>query len=312
MVVGGFDNAARSNCVCRTWCATLVSVNVERVVYQGFGGVNLVADVRGDRDSLPVLFLHGGGQTRHAWDTSAAIVAEEGFQTLTIDLRGHGESDWAADGDYSFAAYVGDCVAVVARLQRPPVIVGASLGGLTAMLAEGRGDRILSCGLVLVDIAPKTDSKGVERIRLFMESGIDGFDSLEEAAAAIAAYTPHRKRRFNPAGLKKVLRQHDGRWYWHWDPNVMSLGRRDVVSHEFQELLNAAIDNITVPTMLVRGRLSDVVTQESVDDFVARMSTATVVEVEGAAHMIAGDQNGAFTQAVVTFLNESISPTIGP
>lgn len=279
------------------------------MVYQGYHGLNLVADVRGDDDALPVLFLHGGGQTRHAWDTSAEIVAAEGFQTISVDLRGHGESDWAPDGDYSFAGYIGDCIAIVDQLKRPPVIVGASLGGLTAILAEGTSDRTVSCGLVLVDIAPKTDSKGVERIRRFMESGIEGFDSLEDAAAAIAAYTPNRVRRFNPTGLMKVLRKRDDRWFWHWDPKVMNLGRRDVVSQEFQDLMDTAMDKIDVPTMLVRGRLSDVVTQESVDDFTARMSNATVVEVEGAAHMIAGDQNGAFTDAVVMFLHETISPT---
>ena len=178
------------------------------------------------------------------------------------------------------------------------------------MLAEGTSDRVISCGLVLVDIAPKTNLKGIERIRDFMQSGVNGFDSLEDAAAAIAAYTPQRPRKFNPTGLMKVLRQRDGRWYWHWDPKVMGQGRTEVVAKQFQGLLDVAFSNIHVPTMLVRGRLSDVVDQESVDDILARMPGVTIVEVEGAAHMIAGDQNGAFTDAVVKFLGQSIRPMI--
>jgi pimeloyl-ACP methyl ester carboxylesterase len=285
-------------------------MDVERIAYKGFEGLNLVADVRGEPDAWPVLFLHGGGQTRHAWGRTAEVVAAQGWRTISLDLRGHGESDWAPNGDYSFTAFGADCIAVVDQLERPPVLVGASLGGMSAMLAEGTSDRTVSCGLVLVDIVPKANHGGVERIRDFMESGINGFDSLEEAAAAIAAYTPQRVRRANPEGLKKVLRQRDGRWYWHWDPKFMSKGRTEVVPSRFEGLLDVAMSNIHVPTMLVRGLLSDVVTQEGVDDILTRMPNVTLVEVSGAAHMIAGDQNDAFSDAVITFLRERILPTI--
>jgi len=195
-------------------------------------------------------------------------------------------------------------------LKRPPVLVGASLGGMAAILAEGTSDRIVSSGLVLVDTAPKTNPEGVERIRNFMRSGVDGFDSLDEATDAIAAYTPQRVRRANPEGLKKVLRQRNGRWYWHWDPMFLSQGRPEVASDRFEDLLDVAVSNILVPTMLVRGLLSDVVTRESVNDILTRIPNVTVVEVKGAAHMIAGDQNDTFSDAVVTFLREHIRPKI--
>src|SRR5580692_10168077 len=171
------------------------------VVFEGFEGLHLVGEVRGDPDACPVLFLHGGGQTRHAWGSTADTVAAQGWRTVTIDLRGHGDSDWAANGDYSFTAFCADCVAVVDQLGRPPVLVGASLGGMAAMLAEGTSDRTVSSGLVLVDITPKTNLPGIERIKNFMQSGFNGFDTLEAAAAAIAAYTPQRKRATNPEGL---------------------------------------------------------------------------------------------------------------
>lgn len=288
-----------------------MSMDVERRVFEGFEGLHLVADVRGRVDDWPVLFLHGGGQTRHAWGSAAEIVAEQGWRTITMDLRGHGDSDWAPNGDYSFTAFCADCVAVVDALGRPPVLVGASLGGMAAMLAEGTSDRTVSSGLVLVDITPKTNLPGIERIKTFMQSGFTGFDTLEEAAAAIAAYTPERKRTVNPSGLQKVLRQRDGRWYWHWDPQVISQDRTEVVPDRLIGLLGVATENIHVPTMLVRGLLSDVVTQESVDDFLARVPGATVVDVAGASHMIAGDRNDAFADAVVTFLRDRVRPEIG-
>jgi pimeloyl-ACP methyl ester carboxylesterase len=285
-------------------------MEAERVVFDGFEGVHLVADVRGDPDAWPVLFLHGGGQTRHAWGKTAETVAASGWRTVALDLRGHGESDWAPNGDYSFTAFCADCVAVVDKLGRPPVLVGASLGGMSAMLAEGTSDRVVSCGLVLVDITPKTNAQGIQRIATFMQSGVDGFDTLEDAAAAIAAYTPNRTRPVNPTGLMKVLRQRDGRWYWHWDPKVIFQDRTEVVPDRLIGLLDVAMNNIHVPTMLVRGLLSDVVTQEGVDDLLARIPGSTVVGVDGAAHMIAGDRNDVFSDAVVAFLRDRILPTL--
>jgi pimeloyl-ACP methyl ester carboxylesterase len=285
-------------------------MDAERMVFTGFAGLRLVAEVRGDPDAWPVLLLHGGGQTRHAWGSTAEKVASEGWRTVALDLRGHGDSEWAPHGDYSFTAFGGDCIAVVDQLGRPPVLVGASLGGMSALIAEGTSDRTVSSGLVLVDITPKTNMDGIHRIKTFMESGLDGFDSLEDAAKAIAGYTPQRARPVNPAGLMKVLRERDGRWYWHWDPALIGQGRTEVVPDTLAGLLDVAMSNIHVPTLLVRGLLSDVVTQEGVDHFLAAIPGATVVDVDGAAHMIAGDRNDAFSDAVVAFLRDRIRPTI--
>jgi pimeloyl-ACP methyl ester carboxylesterase len=285
-------------------------MHVDRVVFNGFEGLELVADVRGDKNGWPVLFLHGGGQTRHAWDRTAEYIASEGWLTVSLDLRGHGESQWSEKGDYSFTAFCADCLSVVDQLHHPPVLVGASLGGISALLAEGTSDREVASGLVLVDIAPKASPEGVKRIQDFMRSGLDGFDSLEEVAASIAAYTPQRVRPTNLDGLKKVVRERDGRWYWHWDPRVLSQERTEVVAQRFAGLIDIALRNISIPTMLVRGLLSDVVTQEGVDYLVSQIPDITVVEVEGAAHMIAGDKNDAFSNAVDAFLRDRIAPRI--
>lgn len=279
--------------------------------FEGFEGIHLVADVWGDDRAWPVLLMHGGGQTRHAWGNTAAVIADNGWRAVSLDLRGHGDSEWALNGDYSFTAYATDCVAVADQLGRPPVLVGASLGGISAMLAEGGTDRVVSSALVIVDIVARTNAAGVQRIRDFMASGLGGFATLDEAAAAIAAYTPHRTKRVNHAGLMKVLRQkRDGRWYWHWDPRFLGGGRTEVPPQEFQALFQAAMRNIRVPTLLLRGKLSDVVTDEGVQEFVAQIPGARSVDVSGAAHMIAGDRNDAFSRAVVDFLEQDVRPTL--
>jgi pimeloyl-ACP methyl ester carboxylesterase len=281
--------------------------------FDGFEGIHLVADVWGPDDGWPVLLLHGGGQTRHAWGTTGVDLAAQGWRAVSLDQRGHGDSEWALDGQYSFSAYVADAIAVCDQLgPRPPVIVGASLGGVAALLAEGGSDRVVSSALVVVDITHRSNPEGIERIRTFMASGLDGFATLEEAADAISAYTPNRPRRVNPPGLMKVLRQRpNGRWYWHWDPRMMEGNRREIPDADFQAIFEAALRSIRVPTLLVRGRESDVVTDEGVQDFLQLVPGSKLVEVGGAAHMVAGDRNDVFSAAVIGFLEHDVRPSLG-
>jgi len=279
--------------------------------FEGFEGIHLVADVWGDPDAWPVLLMHGGGQTRHAWGGAAETLAGHGWRAVSLDLRGHGDSEWALNGDYSFTAFANDTIAVSDQLGKPPVLVGASLGGVGAIIAEGGSDRVVSSGLVIVDITHRSNPEGIERIKDFMNSGIAGFPTLEDAAEAIAAYTPNRPKRVNPAGLMKVLRQKpDGRWYWHWDPAFMSRGRTEVPAQDYQALFEAALGGIRVPTLLVRGKLSDVVTDEGTQEFLDKVPGAKLVDVSGASHMVAGDQNDAFGNAVVDFLEQDVRPTL--
>lgn len=267
----------------------------------GAGGLRLAGDAWGDPAAPVVLLLHGGGQTRHAWGGTGEALAAAGWRAIAFDLRGHGDSEWAEDGDYSIEAYMADIVAVADGFERPPALVGASLGGLASLLAIGEaGCRAAS--LVLVDCAPRLERDGVERILGFMRGGLDGFASLEEAADAIASYMPHRERPKDLSGLHKNLRlRPDGRYRWHWDPRFVSGSERPQPSREPLRLLAAAAA-LALPTLLVRGRMSDVVSEAGAAEFLAHATHAEFVDVSDAGHMVAGDRNDAFTGAVLRFL----------
>jgi pimeloyl-ACP methyl ester carboxylesterase len=270
--------------------------------YQGGSGNSLWADVGGDDEAPPVILMHGGGQTRNAWIDAVVALIQGGFRVVSLDLRGHGESDWAADGDYRVEAFIEDLKAVIATLPSPPALVGASLGGIVSLMTAGqRGGESLARALVLVDVTPRIEREGANQIRGFMRGTASGFKDIDEAAAAVATYLPHRPRPKDVSGLMKNLRTRpDGRLYWHWDPRIME---RDTKLEGFQPKMEAAARNLKVPTLLIRGRLSELVSPQSVAEFCALCPEAEYVDVPGAAHMVAGDRNTAFNAAVIDFLN---------
>jgi len=273
------------------------------VSFRGDGGITLRGDSWGQPEQPAVLLLHGGGQTRHSWSGTALRLAEAGWNATCLDLRGHGESDWAPDGDYQWDAFVRDLRCVLEQFDAPPGVVGASLGGLSALVAEGESPESVMSTIVLVDIAPRIERAGVERIVEFMTERPDGYASVEEAAEAVAAYNPRRRRSPDASGLRKNLRRGgDGRYRWHWDPRFLE-GRRvrsDRVPPNSNRLLDAAAA-LTIPTLLVRGRASDVVSEEGAREFLAAAPRAHFVDVSGAGHMVAGDRNDIFSQSVIDF-----------
>ncbi|WP_181781478.1 alpha/beta fold hydrolase, partial [Pseudonocardia pini] len=268
----------------------------ERVVFDGAAG-KLVGDrwpAQGERRGVALL-LHGGGQTRHSWFRTAQALAGQGWESIALDARGHGDSDWAPDGDYGTDALDADLVAVIEQLGEPALLVGASMGGMTELVAEGEHGG-LARALVLVDIVPKVEPDGVKRIMDFMGANPDGFGSLGEVAEAVSAYNPHRKRKASPEGLRKNVRlREDGRWYWHWDPAFMAVGDepRRSTSHERAV---AAARRITVPTLLVRGAQSDIVSEDGVRELLELIPGSVHVDVSATGHMVAGDDNDVFTR----------------
>jgi len=275
-------------------------------------GMSIAADVHGDPSHQPVLFLHGGGQTRHAWGNTAETLAEHGFYTICTDHRGHGESSWADEGEYRVFHFVEDLQQLLVQLDRRPILVGASLGGIMSLLAETEQEESVAKGVILVDVTPRLETDGVDRILGFMRGGTSGFASLDEAADSIAEYLPHRKRPKDLSGLAKNLRRmEDGRYYWHWDPKMLKTWEPGRYTEEEDRVLTERLQdvrNLDIPALLIRGRLSDLVSAETAAEFLEMVPHAEYVDLADAHHMVAGDRNDVFTDTVKEFLLRRFPP----
>jgi pimeloyl-ACP methyl ester carboxylesterase len=283
-------------------------------MFKGASGNTLAGDVYGE-EGPPVLLLHGGGQTRHAWKKTGDLIARMGRVAYAVDQRGHGDSEWVADGAYQYtdfaadARVLGDTLAERSGVR--PAVVGASLGGMAALLGNSQPGKSQDkaqhfSALVLVDITPRVDVEGVSKIQGFMRAQLrEGFGSIAEAADAVAAYLPHRPRPRSHEGLKKNLRLHpDGRWRWHWDPRFLEGNRRiGAGSEEVERALVGAAKKVTIPALLVRGASSELVQEEHAKDFLKLVPHASYVDVSGARHMVAGDRNDQFANAIESFLS---------
>jgi pimeloyl-ACP methyl ester carboxylesterase len=264
-------------------------------------GLRLAVEARGDPRSPALVFAHGFGQTRHAWAASAATLAQDGWYCLTADARGHGESGWRDDGAYEFAQFVDDLVLLARQPAQAPlqILIGASMGGLLGLIAQAEHTPFRA--LVLVDITPRWEAAGVERILNFMRAHPQGFATLDEAAAAIAHYLPHRAERGRPERLRKLLVvTDDGRLRWHWDPRLIE--RIGASGQAQQDRLIEAARNIRVPVLLISGAQSDVVSESTIGEFLACVPHARHARVARATHMIVGDRNDAFTDSVRQFI----------
>ncbi|SFS07584.1 Pimeloyl-ACP methyl ester carboxylesterase [Dyella sp. OK004] len=264
-------------------------------------GVGLSVDLRNPEGAPLLLFAHGFGQTRGAWNAAAATLAQEGCRCVSFDTRGHGESDRVPGGDYHMEQFVSDLVQLGHAQPSRPVLVGASMGGLLGLVVAGEIDPSLFRALVLVDITPRWETAGVERILAFMQAHPDGFADYAEAAEQIAAYLPHRAGRKSEEQLRPLLREGaDGRLRWHWDPAL--LGGVVSESERYQPRLMAAAAKVQVPVLLLSGGRSDVVSRDTVGEFMQLVPHAEHVELPRATHMVAGDANDAFTREIARFV----------
>jgi pimeloyl-ACP methyl ester carboxylesterase len=288
----------------------------EHIGFSGYEGNTLAGDLhahKGEVQRGTVVLLHGGGQTRHSWRATATELASRGWTAISLDQRGHGDSAWVESKNYHFEDFAKDCTSVAGQIEQQfgtrPVVIGASLGGIAAMLAEGETAAQVLEAVILVDVTPRMRHDGVEKIIGFMsERAGHGFATLEEAADAIADYLPHRPRPKDLSGLAKNLRLgSDNRYHWHWDPEFLSERNRKAERADretFYIRLEHAVRAISIPLMLVRGRLSELVDEAMVAEFVKLAPHAECADVSEAGHMVAGDKNDIFTNAVLGFLDK--------
>jgi pimeloyl-ACP methyl ester carboxylesterase len=280
--------------------------SIRRITYHASDNVPLIADVGGDASSATVVLMHGGGQTRHSWSGAMNALIAAGYHVINLDARGHGESGWSPDGQYPLDVRASDLGAALKGVRGPVGLVGASMGGATALMAIANDVQPPAAALVMVDIVPRPDPIGTAKITAFMQSHPEGFATLEDAANAVAAYNPHRPRPRDVNGLRRNLRlRKDGRFYWHWDPRMLDPGTRPEPG-EWAERLIACCAKVHVPTLLVRGMASDVVTDAGANEFKRLLPSLEIFNVPGAGHMVAGDRNDVFNEGLIEFLKQHL------
>jgi pimeloyl-ACP methyl ester carboxylesterase len=276
------------------------NAGLQTVRFNVQGGMSIVGDVMGPVDGQPVLLLHGGGQTRGSWKGSIETLAAIGYRTYSIDARGHGDSDRSPDGDYTIEAFCSDLLAIIRQIGTPPILIGASLGGVVSLLAAGEGGPAVARALVLVDVGARTNPYGVARIQAFMRANPDGFASLDEAADAVARYATDRPRPSSTKGLERNLRKIGDRYYWHWDERFLDSWHP---SHRAAiDRLERAARQLAIPVLIVHAAHSDVMGQEEVDHLRALVPHAEYVRVDNASHMVVGDKNSEFNDDILDFL----------
>ena len=285
---------------------------MDKKYFEGSDGLRLAASVGGDPKGAPVLCLHGAGQTRSSWGHGAKKLADRGYHVIALDARGHGDSGWAGQPElYGLDYLIADLKSVLRTLDRPPTLVGASMGGITSLVAVGESSAPIARALVLVDVTPRLSPEGSAAIFGFMRGSPGGFASLDEAVGSVASFLPHRPApKDGGKGLMRNLRHgKDGRLYWHWDPRFTDN------LESFQDCvlprMRGAAPSVTVPTMLIRGGSSEVVSKEAAAEFHDMLPSAEIVEISGAHHMVAGDRNDAFNRAVIGFLERHV-PVAAP
>ncbi|PQA86277.1 MULTISPECIES: alpha/beta hydrolase [Hyphococcus] len=282
----------------------------ETIAITSFDGCALVASQFGRPDKGAIILSPGGGQTRHAWSGAAFAFAREGYIVLCADLRGHGDSDRAPGGTYSYTDYARDALVLSDWMGRrtgvKPHFIGASLGGVAALVAAGKIRQDGFASLTLVDVAPKISEHGFCSIRNFMLGAAkNGFENVSEAAAFLSKHFPRpnteNRSSGGTSGLQKNLRQgEDGRWRWHWDPAFVETLHLEPA--EFERELTDAAKSLIIPVHFMRAGNSELVTQEAAAHFRDIAPHIHFTEIKGAQHMLTGDQNDIFVDAALDYL----------
>ena len=262
-------------------------------------GRQLSALVWGD-GSPELVLLHGGGQNAHTWDTVALALNRP---LVAIDLPGHGHSDWREDHDYGPVTSA-PAVATAMRELAPDaeMLVGMSLGGVTAIRVAAE-DPDLVRRLAIVDVTPGVDEAKAEPIIAFL-SGPERFESFDEILERTVQFNPTRTVSSLRRGvLHNAKEEPDGSWTWRYDPvrAWKEVAERPAVA--FVDLWDD-VARIKAPTLLIRGGLSGVVTDDDVAEVRRHKPDAEVMTVDDAGHSIQGDKPVELARILEEFLTK--------
>lgn len=243
-----------------------------------------------------VLFLHGGALSAHTWTLCCSLLRHE-RRCVALDLRGHGDSDWA--DDYSIPAHVGDVHGVIEQLGwRAPDLVGMSLGGIVAAHAALSATSFVPSSLTLVDVAPGVSFGASSRLREFVLA-----DTVKGGVPALIAEARNLGARNSDAELfyryAALVRQNaDGTWRWKRDDRrPVDFGHiLDHIAH-----LDRLAPKIAWPCMVVRGGLSRILTEKAAQNFADKCPNGTMRVVENAGHSVQEDNPRGFADALTAF-----------
>ena len=252
----------------------------------------------GDAANPTVLMLHGNSQQGHSWDF-ASLPLSEHYHVIALDQRGHGDTDWAPDGDYSLDAQVRDIDGFVEVMGLDSfTLIGHSMGGRNSYVWASRNSHKLR-GLVIVDTGPQTARRGSDRIRRFRELP-DELDSFEEFAQRVMEYTGRTREQVLGALKYSIRERSDGKWTWKYDKVMRTPDHRP--SSWSSEQLWEAVGKITCPTLVVRGDRSDLFTEETMQRMQEVIPDCTTITIANAGHLVQGDNPPDFNAAVLELL----------
>lgn len=272
----------------------------------GGSGNRIAIERFGPRDGPVAILLHGGGQKRQSWRRSGERLAAAGWHAIAPDLRGHGDSDPAPDGDYGYDRLIADLAALIAAAGGRAVLVGASVGGKIALAASAMLPPEMIRALVLVDAVPRSLEGGVARVASVLRPPPEGFASPQAAAEMLAASSGTPAAADAGERLQRNMRVDSaGRWHWHWDSWFFDPSHGLGIQPALARLEDAA-RGLTVPAMLMRGEHSDVTDAAGAVALAACIAHLEIAVIEGAGHMIVGDRNDAFVATLLDFLHRHV------
>ena len=259
----------------------------------------------GNANAPAILFLHGGGLNAHTWDV-VSLMLRDRYRCVALDQRGHGDSEWSPGSDYGMDSHLRDVegFAALMRLRRP-VLVGQSMGGINSINYASRHSEEMA-GLVVVDVGPEIIAAGGARIRDFIAA--PQLDSPEDFLKRAMEFNPLRDPRILRRSLYYNLRQlPNGKWTWKHDVRRAAeaqSGDMEAMGAKRAEQLWKAVPQIKCPTMVVRGALSDVISDEQAQRFVGTLPKGRFVKVEKAGHNVQGDNPAGLLAVLRPFLEE--------
>jgi esterase len=255
----------------------------------------------GDPDLPDVLLLHGSNQSAHSWDLVSLHLADR-FHVIALDQRGHGDSEWARDVDYSSTAMAADAAAIAEQLGLvDPIVVGHSMGGMNTMrMVLDHPER--ASKVVLVDIGPELSEQGAKTIRSFITENRE-FDDLDTFINAVLKYDRYRPREHIERTVKyNLLQRADGKFISKRDhgPRLSTTAEHRNRSDRFT-LDDAA--GFGLPVLVIRGAESEIFTAEAAERFVNVLPRGQLVTVANSGHNVQGQNTPGFIEALTPFLN---------